>query len=82
MTKEQLHSFIENTTGNESNICQICAVKDGRTVYEDSWRGFKPEDAMNVMSVTKGVMALLTGIAIGKGYIKNTDQTVMEFFPD
>ncbi len=82
MTKEQLHSFIENTTGNESNICQICAVKDGRTVYEDTWRGFKPEDAMNVMSVTKGVMALLTGIAIGKGYINNTDQKVMEFFPD
>ena len=81
MTKEQLHSFIENSKGNESNICQIHAIKGGKTVYEDCWRGFKPEDAMHVMSVTKGVMALLTGIAIGKGYIKNTDQKVIEFFP-
>lgn len=81
MTKEQLHSFIENSKGNESNICQIHAIKDGKTVYEDCWRGFKPEDAMHVMSVTKGVMALLTGIAIGKGYIKSTDQKVIEFFP-
>ena len=80
MTKEQLHSFIENSKGNESNICQIHAIKGGKTVYEDCWRGFKPEDAMHVMSVTKGVMALLTGIAIGKGYIKSTDQKVIEFF--
>ena len=81
MTKEQLHSFIENSKGNESNICQIHAIKGGKTVYEDCWRGFMPEDAMHVMSVTKGVMALLTGIAIGKGYIKSTDQKVIEFFP-
>ena len=45
MTKEQLHSFIENSKGNESNICQIHAIKGGKTVYEDCWRGFKPEDA-------------------------------------
>ena len=30
---------------------------------------FAPGDAMNVMSVTKGVMALLTGIAVKKGFI-------------
>lgn len=82
MTKEELHSFIENSTGNESNICQIYAVKDGKTVYEDTWHGYKSEDAVHVMSVTKGVMALLAGIAIDKGYIKSVDQKVLDFFPD
>ena len=82
MNKEQLHRFIEQSTGNESNICQICMIKDGRTVYEDSWRGFGADDAVNVNSVTKGVMALLTGIAVDKGFIKDLDGKVMDYFPD
>ncbi len=82
MNKEQLHKYIETSTGNESNICQIYALKGNKTVYNDCWHGFKTEDAMNVNSVTKGVMGLLAGIALDKGYIKNLDQKVMDFFPD
>ena len=82
MNKNELHSCILNSTGNESNICQIHAIKDGVNVYEDSWRGFTSGNAVNVMSVTKGVMALLTGIAIDKGYIKDVDQKVIDFFQD
>ena len=82
MNKEQLHRYIENSTGNESNICQIYAIKAGETVYDDCWHGFMTLDAMNVNSVTKGVMGLLAGIALDKGYIKNLDQKVMDFFPD
>ncbi len=81
MNKEELHEFISSSAGNESNICQISAFRNGITVYEDCWRGYKTEDAVNVNSVTKGVMALLAGIALDKGYIKSTDQKVMDFFP-
>ena len=82
MNKEQLHKYIENSKGNESNICQIYALKDGKPVYDDCWHEFKTEDAMNVNSVTKGVVALLAGIALDNGYIKSIDQKVMDFFPD
>ena len=82
MNKEQLHDFVLNSKGNESNITQIYAIKDGKTVYDDCWHGFKTMDAMNVNSVTKGIISLLTGIALDKGYIRNLDQKVMEFFPD
>ena len=82
MTEKVMKEFIRTTTGNESNVCQISAIKNGEYVYEDNWRGFKTEDAMNINSVTKGVMALLAGIAIDKGCIKNVDQKVMDFFPD
>ena len=82
MNKEQFYRFISESKGNESNICQICAMSNGETLYEDSWRGFKPEDAVNVNSVTKGVMALLAGIAVDKGAIKSLDEKVMSFFPD
>ena len=82
MNKEQLHKYIAGSTGNESNICQIYAIKDGRTVYDDCWHGFKTLDAMNVNSVTKGVMGLIAGIALDEGYIRSVDQKVMDFFPD
>lgn len=82
MNKEQLHSYISDSTGNESNICQIYVIKDGEIAYDDCWHGFKTKDAMNVNSVTKGVMALLAGIALDRSCIKSVDQKVMDFFPD
>ena len=82
MNKEELHAMIGNSTGNESNICQICVIKDGVTVYEDNWHGYKTTDCVHVMSVTKGVMSLITGIALSEGHIKSVDQKVIDFFPD
>ena len=82
MNKEQLHRYISVSTGNESNICQIYAIKDSEVALDDCWHGFQTKDAMNVNSVTKGVVALLAGIAFDKGLIKSLDQKVMDFFPD
>ena len=82
MTKEALHTYVSESKGNESNICQISAVKDGETVYCDHWRGFQDDDAANVNSVTKGIMALLVGIALDQGLIGSVNQKVLEFFPD
>ena len=82
MTNNELQILVSESTGNESNICQICAIKDGKTVYCDNWHGFRTDSAVNVMSVTKGIMALLVGIAVDNGYIKSTSQKVLDFFPD
>ena len=82
MTKEELHQLVAEGTGNESNIRQICAIKDDKTVYSDCWRGFAADSPVHVASVTKGVMAVLTGIAIDRGYINSTQQKVLDFFPD
>ncbi len=82
MNREELHRFISESKGNESNICQICAIRGTETVYEDCWRGFKSDDAINVNSVTKGVMAILAGIAVDKGSIQSIDEKVMSFYPD
>ena len=81
MERKEFHAFVSESKGNESNICQICAIKGGSVVYEDCWRGFTAEDPVNVNSVTKGVMALLAGIAADKGYIRVSDK-VMDYFPD
>jgi CubicO group peptidase (beta-lactamase class C family) len=52
------------------------------TVYEDCWHDYQTENTVNIMSVTKSVMALLIGIATDHGCIQNTDQKVLDFFPD
>ena len=82
MTKNEPHKYVEESKGNESNICQICAFRNGEIVYSDNWHGFQSDSTANVMSVTKGVIALLVGIAADKGFIKSTDQKVLDFFPE
>ena len=82
MTKQQLHEFVQGSNGNEKNICQIYALKNGESAFEDCWHGYKTEDAVNINSVTKGVMALLFGIAMDKGFIGSIDKKVLSFFPD
>lgn len=81
MDFEQFNKYIKNNTKNESNVCQIYAIKDGNEAFNGCWRGFKTDDAMNINSVTKGVMALLAGIAIDKGCIKSVDDKVLDYFP-
>ena len=82
MDFEQFNKYVKNNTGNESNVCQIYALKDGKEAFDGNWRGFKTDDAMNINSVTKGVMGLLAGIAIDKGCIKSVDDKVLDYFPD
>ncbi len=74
-----LHTYVETNCGN---ICQIVALKNGQTVYEDYWHGFQPDDTLHVMSVTKSVVSLLVGIAMEQGLIKSVEQPVLDFFPD
>ncbi len=66
----------------EPNICEITVIKDGTAVYDGFWNGFQKGDALNVMSVTKSVIGILTGIALDKGLIHSVNQRVLDLFPD
>ena len=79
MNRQELHDFI---TRQQPNICQMVAVKDGETVYSDTWNDYKKDDCVHVMSVTKSIMALLIGIAIDKGQIHSVDDKVLDYFPE
>ncbi len=67
---------------SHDNICEITAIKNNKIVYENYRNGFKENDALNIMSVTKSVISLLVFIAIDKGYVKDVNQKVMDFFTD
>lgn len=79
MNRQELHDLI---TRQQPNICQMVVVKDGETVYSDTWNDYKKDDCVHVMSVTKSVVALLIGIAIDKGQIHSVDDKVLDYFPE
>lgn len=64
-----------------TNIAGIIVVKNNETIFENYFNGYKKEDPIHIASVTKSILSILIGIAIDKGYIKNTEQYVLDFFP-
>ncbi len=64
------------------HIKSIIIIKEGSIIFERYYNGHSSDDTHNVSSVTKSFISALIGIAIDKGYIKSTDQKVLDFFPE
>jgi CubicO group peptidase (beta-lactamase class C family) len=77
--EETLHFLVEKEA---ANIRQAVALKDGKVVYSDCWEGFKADDCLHLMSVTKSIVSILVGIAIDQGLIEGPGQKVLDFFPE
>ena len=60
------------------NIAGITVLTDGKTLYN----GCTAASRCHIYSVTKSIISILIGIALDKGYIKNVEQKVLDFFPD
>ena len=84
LQEEVLMKKVLNTysSKNDINIKQIVAYKDNILEIEEYKDGFKKNDTMNVMSVTKSVTSLLVGIAIDQGLIKSVDDFVMDYYKE
>lgn len=63
-------------------IDSVLVVRNGYVVLDAYFWPFSKGQKHIIHSCTKSVMSALIGIAIDKGYIKNVNQPVMEFFPD
>lgn len=79
MKREELYACIQN---QQPNICQIAVIQNGSEVYSAEWNGYRKTDCTHIMSATKSVMALLTGIAIDRGMIGSVDDRVLSYFPE
>ena len=79
MNRGYIHAYVAENT---PNICQIVARKNGEEIYADEWNGYRRDNCVHVMSVTKSVMALLVGIAIDNGQIRSIDNKVLSYFPE
>lgn len=75
----EFHNYVAD---NQSNICQVTVIQNGKTMINDIWNGYKGNDTVHTMSVTKSVVSLLVGIAIEQGLIGSVDDYVLDYFPD
>ena len=83
MNREQQILFLESKIQKEyGNIAGIAVFKEGKNVYESYFNECTGDSHIHVFSVTKSVMSILIGIAADKGYIKDLDCRVLDFFPD
>lgn len=75
----EFHNYVAH---NESNICQITAIQNEKAIINDTWNGYKVDDTVHTMSVTKSIVSLLVGIAIEQGLIGSVDDYVLDYFPE
>lgn len=76
-----MNSFEDLIKKEYSNIAGIAIRKDDRLIYEKYFDGYTEDDALHIASVTKSIISILIGMAIDKGYMKNIEQHVLDFFP-
>ena len=79
MTINDIDAYVRE---KEPNICQISVLLRGREIYSAEWNGYQRKDCTHIMSATKSIMALLTGIAIDQGMIGGVDDKVLSYFPE
>lgn len=82
MNQEKLIALEKIINRDHDNIAGIVVMQNGTIKYENYFNDCTSSSKVHVASVTKSVIAILFGIAIDKGYIKNLNQKVLEFFPE
>ncbi|TET09807.1 MAG: class C beta-lactamase-related serine hydrolase, partial [Candidatus Thorarchaeota archaeon] len=84
MDSTELSDVYTHVRNSDAQIRSLLVVRHGYLVAEEY---FTPQlyDINNthiVFSVTKSVVSCLIGIAIDQGFIDNTSQLLLDFFPD
>jgi CubicO group peptidase (beta-lactamase class C family) len=67
-------------TEDYKNIRSIVVIKNGKLLIEEYFNKAKRNTLHDTRSVGKTFAAALSGIAIDKGYLKNENQTLSEFY--
>lgn len=63
------------------NVESFIVNYQGRIRFEKYYNGINQDSLHHIQSQTKSIVSLLLGIAIDKGFIKNENEAVQEFFP-
>lgn len=59
----------------------LIIMRQGETVFDKAFRGVSTREPVNMKSVSKTLVATLTGIAVDRGNLRSLDQTLGELAP-
>jgi CubicO group peptidase (beta-lactamase class C family) len=79
LLREMADSISKN---HYSGMHSVLIAKNNQLIYEQYFNGFRRDSLHDSRSSFKSVTSLLIGIAIDKGFIKDVNQKVYEFFPE
>ena len=68
--------------GKYGNIHSLLVIENNDLVIEQYYNNWEKGSLHVLASNTKSINSLLIGVAIEKGYIKNVDQRILDFFPE
>ena len=82
MDSEKLANLMEKTLREKYKIDSMTVVRNGYIVLDAYFYPFKKDTKHIIHSCTKSITSAAFGIAVDKGYIKNLNQPVLDFFPE
>ncbi|WP_425445824.1 serine hydrolase domain-containing protein [Dethiothermospora halolimnae] len=80
--KEILKNIDIDVVGKLKTVNAILVLKENYIVFEKYYNDHNKNDLHPVMSITKSIISILIGIAIDKGYIKDVNEKILDFFPE
>lgn len=66
----------------KDHIDSVLVQNDNRLIFEYYRNRKMKEKQHKIYSITKSVLSILVGIAIDKGFIKDTNTSIVDFFPE
>ena len=78
----QIHIEDSPVVKTDSGLYAIAVSKNNRMIYEHYFNKKSAAELFNDQSLTKGIISLLMGIAIDKGFVSSLDEKIIRFFPE
>jgi len=89
MDSAVLQSMVDHITGEDLDVHSVIVIRNGYVVLEEYPNPFQGQSRTQsydgthyLYSTTKSFTSCMIGIAIDKGFLDNTSQTVLSLFPD
>lgn len=79
--KEKIRELNEKIAQNRfKSITSVVVIKNGKLLIEEYFNGATRNTLHDTRSVGKSFASTMTGIAVDDGHLKNTNQTLSEFY--
>jgi CubicO group peptidase (beta-lactamase class C family) len=82
MDSELLAKMIEEVNSAETGIHSVLVIRNGYLVSEAYFHPYTQDTKMHIQSVTKSVIGMLVGKAIGDGYIRSAEDKLVDYYPN
>lgn len=80
---EALQKTVQAIIQGEAGVLKsLLVLRGGSLVLEEYFHDYGPDDPTAILSCTKSISSLLTGLAIQEGHIPGVDAPLLGFFPE